>query len=1514
MQLLTCSVQLGVSHISLVAWPDLPVQGLVQRFLSNCGLDIDPDAVGLQLDRYLLPPTSRLGAVIARWHRPVGVQDVVRLKALFPRHLSGKARIKLEARGPPLHTVRQVTGRAMAAMAMQAGTTRLQSIISAAADVSLLPCTFTNWTDAWEHSLMKAAVSLVRALMPYKPAIAGSVVKACSDLLDLPTSFAPGGELYQGLCALQLHIALLQAVEELKANGWIGRETGLPDHTRPAPATAATNGNPAAAAAEVSTCQISQRAGSSVRVDRAARGPRCSSGSGSGTSGRTGGGGRGSGTVSQAREARQRESMFEALQQLLAKAAERVGVVLEQLSYYGSKLSNMLDEYSRLPPAQGMGPSASSGCSSSGNGRGGAAAAAAIGGRVTPPGSPSAARDLRFQVIEVLEPYAAMQLLEAFGRMAMVGYPRGTTPSLCIVPSGWNCHRSLFHAILDLGSQAGILARTEGRSDGGGADMEESLPPTRGSMARAAAGTTLELPLVISMLDLLLQLHVQAHSHCTSRGADSAVRNGGPTDAGGGGDDSDDGSSDEGARCCSCTPAICELPPCLDWLQDVTSVLEAACDVYMLVGGLDAEGEEEGGEVLPAGAASAPVSAPVDTAAVSDGGGLPAAMMTAAGMPRAAAAILPIGAMASQPPRAPPVGDVAIATAAAAELTRLDDAAAALPGPSGPARDLLESVSDGTASALTAAASPGPSTTTPPQQGSSARSSDEGGCDRYDSEPSDRCRDVGEHARNCMGHQPGDIAPSLEHLPPKTSFSDSCSAKEEATSTVPAAMAAIALQSAAASASAVLPIVAVAASTAAGSAQKVGAAVAPPGPTSAAESGGATIAASGPASLALPAGGLVIIDSLYRAFQCPCLVAQLLEGGSRAGELCERAVWRHPRLAGCAPAAAYYKQALDNLLKPLSYVYDEDDYDAPVIYVDRSDMLGTSFASLMDVEGFLEHEGICIKFEDEEAYGDGVLREWLTEIAALLFDPNAGLFRLCEGDARALHVSPAGSQQEDQLELLRFAGRILGLAMRARVPLGVHLSTALFKLLQHPGEAGRDRLGMADLAQLEPRLATTCRQIAAAKDVEALGLTFVASCGHLGLAHEVPLLPGYAGEDVAVTAANRRDYLDRLVKFYCTWGCSSKHGGLLVDGGAEGGEEGRGGWDDHKLDAVAALAQGLAEALFRIPDSDEDDRVELLATRLRSISAAAFNSRLGGEVGGIDVDAWRSHTSAPAFKSDGEQAVLKAFWSVVSELSADDQRRLLQFWTGISHLPAGGFKHLSQQLQLVPSRPADDSVVREAAAFAAASPAVAAGLELGTGTPRPSASDDGGNSSSVLVGDGPVASPTSDGASRGDIDLGANFSGGTEPVEMASGSNSRSSSGGDASGSASGNSSNVGGEDGQNGSSGSGRGSGSGSGSRSPGDAEGERSRFSSGGRDDDSGSSDGVMTLGVDPDAASSWEQPGTGGRVSSSGAGGVAGPLLLTAHTCFFQLRLPLLIDKAAMKEAVVESLANLGAFWNE
>ncbi|GLC44848.1 hypothetical protein PLESTB_001207700 [Pleodorina starrii] len=1565
--LLPVSVRLGGSQISLVAWPELSVRGLAQRLLSNCGLYIDPEAVELHLGEYLLPQNSSLGTVVSKWHHPVALPSLatgaVYLKALIPSHSTGKARLKLDARGPPLHTVSQVAGRAVAAMALPAGPMRLRS---AAADVVLLPYTFTNWKDAWDHNLMKVAVQLFRALLPDEPAAAGSVLRACSDLLDLPSAFSPRGQLYQGLCTLQLHIFLLQVTHELK-------EAGLASPPQDASAAAAG----AAAAAPTSACWSSGRSprGSAAACDGGARAARRAS---------AGGGSRTSRAAAAA--ARQRDAAMDGLQQLLGKAAARVGVVLEQLSYYDSELSDMLASY--MPSeADPVGPAPGAAAYGGGGGGAATAAAAAAGGSGPfPAASPPSGRDLRLQACEMLEPYAAMQLVEAFGRLAMGVRPACAAPSLLppgTLPHGWDCHRSLFHAILDLAVSAGVRlsppaapeghAHGHGHGDGAAAAQRDGLGQTHGSVSPPARGPTLELPVVANMLDSLLQLHGQAHSRCKGGpgAAAGAGRGTGGPGAEGHGDSSDDDSSDDGSssssdsssggarrRCCPRNPAVCQLPPCLDWLRDVVSVLGAACDVYALAGGSEAEAEEaEADAGVGAGAAVAtePQSAAAGRAAAaagtSAGGGPLAVPVTAAATPVVTAAAAAMSAnLAAAASVAPPAAarlsdpsgpDTAVAAAAAASgiPTGVPEQAAA-----GSEAQVLAGSGGGAAARAAAGPEPAAPGTPPADEAGGGGGAGAGGRGSVDQGL------IRSYPPQHYYTSPDGSAADFEHAPPpppkappspaaaRAADEDDDGADAPAPATPPHAAAAAAAGAAAAAAA---PKGAAAAAAAAGPALATATAVA----------AAATAAAAAPPP-ALPSARSVVLDALLRAFQCPCLVGQALACGARSGELCERPVWRHPRLAGCAPAAAYQKQLLDELLTPLSYVYEDDDYDAPLIVVDRSDLLGTSMAALTD-QANLHHEGICVSFEDEMAYGDGVLREWLTEISAALFDPNAGLFRLCEGDVRALHLCPAGCQQDNQLELLGVAGRVIGLAMRARVPLGFHLSTSLFKLLQHPGGAGRARLGPSDLAQLEPRLAATCGQIAAADDVEALGLTFVASCGQLGSVQEVPLLPGGRGEEQPVTAANRRDYLDRLTRFYCTWGCSSEHGEIMTrsgsgggggggsggrtgsesvagagtgagaagdEGGCEGGGGGGGGgWEECELDAVEALAQGLAESLF---ECDYEERVEALAARLRPLSVTAFNARLGGEVGRIDVAAWRSHTSAPAFKSDRERAALEAFWSVVSELSGEEQRRLLQFWTGISHLPAGGFKHLSQQLQIVPARAlednGDDGDHGTDDNHAAGGSGGGGGGADGSATAEPLPGivfDDvmldtvaqlladvnwgGGAGSGSGGSDGEQADADAGGGGGGGGSEERSVSAGALGAEASPSSGSSLVAGVSASVSASVSVTAAGGVVAVGGS------SDASSSDAAADERAGGSLRSSSGSAG--AGSSGSSGSSGTAAEAAVIAAGGGGGG-------GRASGPVLLAAHTCFFQLRLPLVECKEAMMGAVLESLANMGAFWNE
>ncbi|KAG2493587.1 hypothetical protein HYH03_008106 [Edaphochlamys debaryana] len=1583
------SVQWLGTTIGLEAWPTLTVRGLAQRFVSRCGMALDPDTLEVHLDKYLLPQPSTLGACLSRWGaRSTLPGEVVRLKCVAgsPQRGSAKPRggARADARGSPLHTVRHVAVRAGAALALPPGPSRLAAEAEAAAELCLLPFTFTSWTDAWEHGLMQAAVRLGRSLLPHKPSAAQAVWAALSELLDLPTAFAPRGPLYAALCALQLHTCLLAAAAE-------------PQQTATDALSASVGGGAAPGTNATGTATGSPSGGMTVVVRRGRRGATAEGGGGAG--GVVVGAGR-------ARSSRQREAAVAAQAALLAKASAAAGAALQQLSCYGSELSGLLADYTPPPPAPAGGAAAEDGAKPPVSGQ---AQAQGQQRAVAGAGTASAGRDLRLQAAEVLEPYAALQLLEALCRLVGLGGPHsGPAPALLpagTLPCAMDAHRSLWHCLLELATAAGAGLVAEADSGGFESSGAAAPPPPGGGPP------TLELALVARTLDALLQLHVQAHGACAAAKAAKAA---GGAGGGGGGaeeegeasEDSEDssgsgsGSSGSGGRkerSCPLATRFEQLPPCLDWLRDVTAVLEAACDVYSLAGGSDAEtdGEETGpGE---AAAATPPAAGAVVVAAVV------APLVTAAAAAAASVAATSAAAAAAAAPGSParPADPALASGGAVAGSSGVSTPASGSGSPSSSAYSSADASPAAASSAGSASTSASAAST--PTRAHSLQRGGGSGAEQAVSPPSASASEGGltataaaaaaavaaaatistptvalgslaaaalvamaAAASERQAADDGAAAPSttvdggLLHYPatsaaapPQSSASSESAAEPSASpSIVPAAMADI------------LAVADAAAAAAAEVAAALKSAAHPSPEPSALPSTGAPSSSLSPhpaPSPALPplltSARRIVLESLLRAFRCPCLVEQLLAGGARSGPLCERSVWRHPRLASCAPAAAYQKQVLENLLTPLSYVYEDDDYDAPVLQVSRSDLLATSMAELMQYDAYsLGSEGICVSFDDEQAFGDGVLREWLTEVAGALFDPNAGLFRLAEGDVRCLHLAPeGGAAQDSHLELLTFAGRIIGLALRARVPLGFHLSSALFKLLQHPGRAGLARLGAPDLAQLEPRVAATCAHIAAAPgpELEALGLTWAASVGHLGASREVPLVPG--GEEVPVTEANRREYLARLARFYCAWGCSSEHAALHAAAGAEGGGEEEEGaaarcWDECEMDAVEALAQGLADALVFA----DDQGAEAVAERLRPVSAAAFNAALGGETGAVDVAAWRAHTGAPGFQSERGQAALATFWQVVAALSAEEQRRLLQFWTGISHLPAGGFKHLGQQLQLVPApepaaapspRPHSDAQQAQGGGQGGPGSGQQQQQQQRPHSGSGSGSSEGGSSTDDGGVEGPGAAQwiplleplTADGwgeagyapaevaTALGIITRAALAEPGHEPGPLGAGG-SRNASEGGASDSA-------------------------GSDASMPSllseDLPPLPSRDAGAQASSSSSSSDSSAPPSVSTSGMGAWAVASRGGpAVAEAGAaaggsaaegdragatdGGEAereresgetsrppplpvGSGLLAAHTCFFQLRLPLITCPEAMRQAVVESLAHSG-FWDE
>ncbi|EFJ41137.1 hypothetical protein VOLCADRAFT_98903 [Volvox carteri f. nagariensis] len=342
---------------------------------------------------------------------------------------------------------------------------------------------------------------------------------------------------------------------------------------------------------------------------------------------------------------------------------------------------------------------------------------------------------------------------------------------------------------------------------------------------------------------------------------------------------------------------------------------------------------------------------------------------------------------------------------------------------------------------------------------------------------------------------------------------------------------------------------------------------------------------------------------------------------------------------------------------------------APQVLAYRSSITESSYYQVMDAEAL--PYGVNVRFEDEqEAEGMGVVREWLSQIAADIFSPERGLFVRGAADRRVVHPSPHSRMQEDHLGYMRFAGRIVGLALRANVPLGVVLSTGLFNYL-----TGR-RATLQDLQQIDPQVFTTCQNILSSPGAAALELFHVwhVSTGDEsgGDSQEQELVPGGAG--LLVTDANKSEYVQLLA---------------------------------HHLVVNQVEEQDTAHHL---PDDARLRRAFLSPLLLEDLN------RITAGESTLDPEDWAQHTDEAGFEGPEEQKSLDMFWKLVSEYGPEDRQRLLQFWTAMTHLPSGGFKALNQRLQIMKLGP---SGARQAAG------------EPGGGADRPPAAAPAGISADV---------------------------------------------------------------------------------------------------------------------------------------------------------------------------------------
>ncbi|CAO2207196.1 unnamed protein product [Urochloa humidicola] len=183
------------------------------------------------------------------------------------------------------------------------------------------------------------------------------------------------------------------------------------------------------------------------------------------------------------------------------------------------------------------------------------------------------------------------------------------------------------------------------------------------------------------------------------------------------------------------------------------------------------------------------------------------------------------------------------------------------------------------------------------------------------------------------------------------------------------------------------------------------------------------------------------------------------------------------------------------------------------LLVDRARLLPDSFGYVAHATPLELRAALSVAFKHEQATGPGVLREWFCLVCQALFNPRLVLFSACPYDRRRFFINPTSVVDPLHLEYFEFAGRMIALALRHKIHVGVFFDRTLFLQL-----AGRP-VTLDDIADADPSLHASCKKILEMDptlvDSNALELTFVREDEVLGSRTVTELFPG--GKDIAVT-------------------------------------------------------------------------------------------------------------------------------------------------------------------------------------------------------------------------------------------------------------------------------------------------------------------------------------------------------------------------------------------------------------
>lgn len=298
------------------------------------------------------------------------------------------------------------------------------------------------------------------------------------------------------------------------------------------------------------------------------------------------------------------------------------------------------------------------------------------------------------------------------------------------------------------------------------------------------------------------------------------------------------------------------------------------------------------------------------------------------------------------------------------------------------------------------------------------------------------------------------------------------------------------------------------------------------------------------------------------------------------------------------------------------------------LHIRRDHLLEDAFSKIMAAsKKDLQKCKLYITFDREEGldYG-GPSREFFFLLSRELFNPYYGLFEYSANDTYTVQVSPMSAFVDNHHEWFRFSGRVLGLALVHQYLLDAFFTRPFYKaLLRLP-------VSLSDLESLDAEFHQSLLWIKE-NDIssEVLDLTFAVTEEVFGQVVERELKPG--GRNVTVSEANKKDYLERVVRWRLERGVSEQ-------------------------------TDSLVKGFYEVVDP-----------RLVSVFDARELELVIAGTAEIDLADWRKNTEYRSGYHDSHH-VMQWFWSAIERFSNEQRLRLLQFVTGTSSIPYEGFAAL----------------------------------------------------------------------------------------------------------------------------------------------------------------------------------------------------------------------------------------------